>query len=104
MKDADGDPILMLNIFAHHIKVTALRLLRLIRGHGQVENCLHWMKDSGWNEDGHYLKHGQEMFVETTNTALLLLRLMQKPDESVQERTEEVHFNPKKFLYLLGIA
>jgi len=62
------------------------------------------MKDSGWNEDGHYLKHGQEMFVEMTNTALSLLRLMQKPDESVQELTEEVHFNPKKFLYLLGIA
>jgi hypothetical protein len=53
------------------------------------------MKDSCWNEDGHYLKRGQGVLVELTNTALSLLRLMQEPRESVQELTEKVHFDPK---------
>jgi predicted transposase YbfD/YdcC len=79
-------------------------LLRLIRGHWEVENCLHWMKDSGWNEDGHYLKRGQGVFIVLTNAALSLLRLMQKPGESVQELTEEVRFDPKNVLHLLGVT
>ena len=90
--------------FISSLTLTALCLLRLIRGHWEVENCLHWMKDHGWNEDGHYLKRGQGIFLEMTNAALSLLRLMKKPDESVQELTEDVHFNPKKFLHLIGIA
>jgi len=29
--------------------VTPDDLLRLVRGHWQVENCLHWMKDRWWD-------------------------------------------------------
>jgi predicted transposase YbfD/YdcC len=88
--------------FISSLMLSAMCLLRLIRGHWEVENCLHWMKDTGWNEDGHYLKRGQGVFVELTNAALSLLRLMQEPGESVQEVTEKVHFDPKEVLHLLG--
>ena len=60
------------------------------------------MKDRGWEEDKHTLKHGQTMFVELTNAALSLLNLMKMPDESVQELTEEVRHAPKKTPHLLG--
>jgi hypothetical protein len=60
------------------------------------------MKDRYWEEDKHYLKHGQEMFVELTNTALSVLRLMQKPGESVREVAEEVQHAPKNILRLIG--
>ena len=60
------------------------------------------MKDCGWEEDKHSLKHGQDMFVELTNAAVSLLNLMKMPDESVQELTEDVHFAPRKTLQLLG--
>jgi predicted transposase YbfD/YdcC len=88
--------------FITSLMLSAACLLRLIRGHWQVENCLHWMKDTGWQEDKHYLKHGQDMFVELTNAALSLLNLMKMPDESVQELTEDVKFSPKNLLHLLG--
>jgi hypothetical protein len=52
----------------------------------------------------YYLKRGQGVFVELTNAALSLLRLMQEPGESVQEVTEDVHFDPKEVLHLLGFA
>ncbi|MCL2711141.1 MAG: hypothetical protein FWE95_09705 [Planctomycetaceae bacterium] len=68
----------------------------------QVENCPHWIKDQGWEEDKHYLKHGQHMFVELTNAAVSRLNLMKMPDESVKELTEKVHFAPQKTLHLLG--
>jgi predicted transposase YbfD/YdcC len=88
--------------FISSLTLTAVCLLRLIRGHWQVENCLHWMKDRGWNEDGHYLKRGQGIFLEMTNTALSLLRLMQKPNESVQELADDARFDPKKVLQIIG--
>ncbi len=34
-------------------RVTPARLLGLVRGHGQVENCLHYEKDRWWDEDRH---------------------------------------------------
>jgi hypothetical protein len=77
-------------------------LLRLVRNHWSIENGLHWIKDVGWNEDKHYLKHGEQMFIELTNTALSLLHLMKKPEESVQELTEDVRYSPRKLLHLLG--
>jgi hypothetical protein len=34
--------------------VTAAELLALVRGHWQVENGLHFIKDRWWDEDRHY--------------------------------------------------
>jgi hypothetical protein len=48
--------------FISSLMLSARCLLRLIRGHGEVENCLHWMKDRGWKEDKHYLKRGNASF------------------------------------------
>ena len=89
--------------FMTSLLLSAACLLRLIRGHWQVENCLQWMKDRGWEEDKHTLKHGQTMFVELTNAALSLLNLMKMPDEAVQELTENVRFSPKNVLQILGV-
>jgi predicted transposase YbfD/YdcC len=97
-----GKPTTESRYFITSLVLSAICLLRLVRGHWQVENCLHWMKDTGWNEDKHSLKHGQQMFVELTNVALSLLHLMKMPDESVQELTEDVKFSPKNVLYSLG--
>ena len=34
-------------------RVTAARLLELVRGHWEVENSLHYVKDRWWDEDRH---------------------------------------------------
>ena len=102
MRQPNGETTRDTRYFITSLMLSAACLLRLIRGHWQVENCLHWMKDRGWEEDKHSLKHGQNMFVELTNAALSLLNLMKKPGESVQEWTEDVQHAPKKTLQILG--
>jgi len=49
-----------------------------IRGHWQVENCLHFIKDRWWDEDRHYTKRPglAESFASLTNAALSVLRLI----------------------------
>jgi len=83
-------------------RVTPDDLLRWVRGHWQVENCLHWMKDRWWDEDKHYLKHAGSIVLEMTNAALTLLRLMQKTGENLLEVAENVHFAPKETLKTFG--
>jgi len=79
-------------------------LQKLVRDHWQVENCLHFVKDRWWDEDRHYLKHPKvsNPFIELTNAALSLLRLLQKPGESLRETAENFRHLPKKALQLLG--
>ncbi|MCL2709803.1 MAG: transposase [Planctomycetaceae bacterium] len=83
-------------------EVTPEELLCLVRKHWQVENCLHWVKDRWWDEDKHYSKHAGNIFVELTNAALSLLRLMKKQKESLSEMAENVRHAPKKTLKSLG--
>lgn len=37
-------------------EVTAEQLLKHVRGHWQVENCLHFLKDRWWDEDRHHTR------------------------------------------------
>ena len=102
MRQPDGTTAQDTRYCIASLVLSAACLLRLIRGHWQVENCPHWMKDRGWKEDKHSLKHGQNLFVELTNAALSLLNLMKMPNESVLEVTEDVQHAPRKTLHLLG--
>ena len=85
-------------------KVAFGDLQKLVRDHWQVENCLHFVKDRWWDEDRHYLKHPSvsNPFIELTNAALSLLRLFQRPGESLREIAEDFRYSPKKFLQFLG--
>ena len=85
-------------------RVTSADLQRLVRNHWQVENCLHFVKDRWWDEDRHYLKQPGlgDAFVALTNAALSLLRLLQRPGESLREIAENLHYSPRKTLRILG--
>lgn len=57
-------------------RVSAAELLQLARGHWQVENSLHHIKDRWWDEDRHYSKQdrvGEGMAV-LRNAAVSILR------------------------------
>jgi hypothetical protein len=60
--------------------VTASELQSYVRGHWQVENCLHFIKDRWWDEDRHYTKRPglAEVFASLTNAALSVLRLIHR--------------------------
>ena len=52
-------------------------LFRVFRNHREVENSLHHVKDSSWDEDVHTLRHPvlSEVYASLVNTALNALRL-----------------------------
>ncbi len=52
----DGKTTIETRYFASSLdptRVTATRLLELVRGHWEVENSLHYVKDRWWDEDRH---------------------------------------------------
>lgn len=84
----------------------ASELQSLIRGHWQVENCLHFIKDRWWDEDRHYTKRPglAESFAALTNAALSVLRLLRNPDEPLRATAESIQWAPATVLPLLGFA
>jgi predicted transposase YbfD/YdcC len=61
--------------FITSLVLSAVCLLRLIRGHWQVENCLHWMKDRGWEEDKHSLKQRAKHVRRTDECSIIVTQL-----------------------------
>ena len=79
--------------------VTSAELHAYIRGHWQVENCLHFIKDRWWDEDRHYTKRPgpAESFASLTNAALSVLRLIHP-----RATAESVQRHPLSVLHRLG--
>jgi predicted transposase YbfD/YdcC len=75
-----------------------------IRGHWQVENCLHFVKDRWWDEDRHYTKRPglTECFASLTNAALSRLRLIHPSGSPLRATAEAIQWNPLAILRSLG--
>ena len=84
--------------------VSAYDLLRLIRGHWQVENCLHFVKDRLWDEDRHWTRRPGlgVVFAALTNAAVSVLRLLPGTEPILRARTEQIQWNPTTVLNRLG--
>jgi len=95
--------------------VTDEDLNRLVRGHWQVENCLHLVKDRWWDEDKHYLKRPGlgVVFAMLTNAALSVLQLLRKKCENQKSKrkqwepltqtAENFRYCPRKALKMIGV-
>lgn len=84
--------------------VTPRELQAYIRGHWQVENCLHFIKDRWWDEDRHYTKRPglAEAFASLTNAALSVLRLIHPPGQPLRATAEKIQWRPHSILPRLG--
>ena len=84
--------------------VTPSELHSYIRGHWQVENCLHFIKDRWWDEDRHYTKRPglAECFASLTNAALSVLRLIHPLGRPLRATAEAVQWCPLPVLRCLG--
>ena len=84
--------------------VTASELQSYIRGHWQVENCLHFVKDRWWDEDRHYTKRPglAEVFASLTNAALSVLRLIRAAGQPLRAAAEAIQWCPLHALLRLG--
>lgn len=69
-------------------RVTPDELLRAVRGHWQVENGLHFIKDRWWDEDRHYSKRpGVAMGLATLlNAVVTVLRATADPEDNLPLR------------------
>jgi hypothetical protein len=63
--------------------VTADALLELVRGHWQIENGLHFIKDRWWDEDRHYSSQPRvaEGFAVLLNAVVTVLRASAAPGD-----------------------
>ena len=86
--------------------VTASKLHATVRGHWQIENCLHFVKDRWWDEDRHYTKRPglAECFASLTNAALSLLRFLTPSNLPLRATTELVQWRPLAILQQLGFV
>jgi predicted transposase YbfD/YdcC len=84
---------------------TAWELMRLIRGHWQVENSLHHIKDRWWDEDRHYTKQdrlGEGMTV-LRSAAVSILRAAPgfDADEPIRARADRLSRRIERAIDLL---
>jgi len=84
--------------------VTVRDLLRLIRGHWQVENCLHFVKDRWWDEDRHWTSRPGlgAVFAALTNAAISVLRLLPEAQPILRARAERIQWNPTATIKQFG--
>jgi hypothetical protein len=86
--------------------VTPCELQAYVRGHWQVENCLHFVKDRWWDEDRHYTKRPglAEVFASLTNAALSVLRLIHIAGQPLRATAETNQWRPGPLLHRLGFG
>jgi hypothetical protein len=88
--------------------VTPQGLLGGGRGHWQVENGLHFIKDRWWDEDRHYSKRPglAQRLALLTNLALTVLRVADHFDEDLpmRARADELAWAPAEALKVIGVA
>jgi predicted transposase YbfD/YdcC len=86
-------------------KVSPQKLLRLIRGHWQVENSLHFVKDRWWDEDRHWTSRPglAAVFASLTNAAVSVLRLLPGAETILRAKAEKIQWNPNNALKTLGL-
>jgi DDE family transposase len=88
--------------------VTPADLLRRPRGHWQVENSLHFVKDRWWDEDRHYSRRPglAERLAGLLNAALTALRVAWPfaEDLPLRARADELAWDPAAALKVIGAS
>lgn len=83
--------------------VSAADLLRFIRGHWQIENGLHFLKDRWWDEDRHHTRRpGLSVVLTGLNSiAVSIHRLVSDPTQPVRAAADAIAWQPTRGLDIL---
>jgi hypothetical protein len=86
-------------------KVSPGQLLSLVRGHWQVENCLHFEKDRWWDEDRHVCRRPglAERFTALLSAAVTVLRVVNpgEADEPLRAQADALNWDIGRAINLL---
>ena len=75
-------------------KVCAVDLLRHVRSHWKIENCLHFCKDRWWDEDRHHTRRPglSAMMAAINNAAISIHRILSDPNISLRASADYVQW------------
>lgn len=84
-------------------QITAADLLNYVRGHWQIENSLHFLKDRWWDEDRHHTRRPglSPVMAAINNIALSVHRLRSDRNQPVRASADAVAWNPRLGLEIL---
>jgi Transposase DDE domain len=87
--------------------VTPRGLMGYGRGHWQVENSLHFVKDRWWDEDRHYSKRPglAEALALLVSVALTVLRVCGHFEDKspLRARADHLSWTPREALQVIGV-
>jgi predicted transposase YbfD/YdcC len=85
-------------------QVSAADLLRYVRGHWQIENSLHFLKDRWWDEDRHHTRRPglSAVLAAMNNIALSVHRLRSPSGQPVRASADHLAWNSQHALKLLN--
>lgn len=83
--------------------VTAADLLRWVRGHWQIENSLHFLKDRWWDEDRHHTRRPgiSAVMAGLNSIALSIHRLSSDSEQPVRASADQIAWQPSKGLQIM---
>lgn len=87
--------------------VCADELLATVRRHWQIENSVFFLKDRWWDEDRHWTRRPglSEWLAHLTTAATCVLRLFRSdPDYPLRAQADDIAWNPRLGLEILGLA
>lgn len=108
LRTADGEVVLDdVRYFVSSLdpdKTTAADLLRHVRGHWQIENGLHFIKDRWWDEDRHHTRRPglSALLAAINNAALSIHRLCSDQKIPLRAAADYIAWKPKQGLELLS--
>ena len=84
-------------------RVSAADLLRYVRGHWQIENSLHFLKDRWWDEDRHHTRRPglSAVLAAINNIALSVHRLRSDPNQPLRASADFLTWSSRQALELL---
>lgn len=84
--------------------VVATDLLRYVRQHWRIENCLHFLKDRWWDEDRHHTRRPglSALMAAINNAAISIHRIFEKENLPIRAAADYIAWKPAIGLELLN--
>jgi len=84
--------------------VTAIDILRHIRNHWRIENCLHFRKDRWWDEDRHHTRRPglSAMMAAINNAAISIHKIISDPHIPTRAAADYVQWAPENGIEMLA--
>lgn len=84
--------------------VTPLDILKHVRNHWRIENCLHFCKDRWWDEDRHHTRRPglSAIMAAINNAAISIHRILSNPEIPLRASADYIQWRPADGIDMLA--